>query len=154
LFSLLSLPKTKSRIQTKEPYPLSHPPSLSICTNNVNLLLKENPKFNKIFLKKKKMMGRGEAGNDSVEIKVHPRQANTPAGSPPHPSQFQNQSVFKNWVPWLVPLFVVANVAVFIAVMYVNDCPSNSGSCVAPSLGRFSFQPLKENPLLGPSSST
>lgn len=99
-------------------------------------------------------MGRGEAGNDSVEIKVHPRQANTLAGSSPNPSQFQNQSVFKNWVPWLVPLFVVANVAVFIAVMYVNDCPSNSGSCVARSLGRFSFQPLKENPLLGPSSST
>ncbi|KAJ6904907.1 RHOMBOID-like protein 1 [Populus alba x Populus x berolinensis] len=100
------------------------------------------------------MMGRGEAGIDSVEIKVHPRQANTPAGSSPNPSQFQSQSVFKNWVPWLVPLFVVANVAVFIAVMYVNDCPSNSGSCVARSLGRFSFQPLKENPLLGPSSST
>nr|ALN97004.1 hypothetical protein [Populus tomentosa] len=100
------------------------------------------------------MMGRGEAGIDSVEIKVHPRQANTPAGSSPNPSQFQSQSVFKNWVPWLVPLFVVANVAVFIAVMYVNDCPSNSGSCVARSLGRFYFQPLKENPLLGPSSST
>jgi hypothetical protein len=40
--------------------------------------------------------------------------------------------------------------------MYVNDCPKNSFSdtCVASFLGRFSFQPLKENPLFGPSSST
>ncbi|KAI5603407.1 hypothetical protein BDE02_01G217100 [Populus trichocarpa] len=96
------------------------------------------------------MMGREGTGNDIVEIKVHPRRENN-VGSPP---PYQNKSVFKKWVPWLVPLFVVSNIAVFIAVMYVNDCPTNSGSCVAPSLGRFSFQPLKENPLLGPSSST
>jgi hypothetical protein len=40
--------------------------------------------------------------------------------------------------------------------MYVNDCPENAfhGTCVAPFLGRFSFQPLKENPLFGPSSFT
>jgi len=95
-------------------------------------------------------MGREGAGNDIVEIKVHPRREIN-VGSPP---PYQNKSVFKKWVPWLVPLFVVSNIAVFIAVMYVNDCPTNSGSCVAPSLGRFSFQPLKENPLLGPSSST
>ncbi|KAL9368005.1 hypothetical protein Peur_039204 [Populus x canadensis] len=95
-------------------------------------------------------MGREGAGNDIVEIKVHPRRENN-VGSPP---PYQNKSVFKKWVPWLVPLFVVSNIAVFIAVMYVNDCPTNSSSCAAPSLGRFSFQPLKENPLLGPSSST
>ena len=62
------------------------------------------------------------------------------------------------WTSWLVPLFVVANVAVFIASMYVNNCPrANLGSqddCVARFLGRFSFQPLQENPLFGPSSST
>ncbi|CBI16118.3 unnamed protein product, partial [Vitis vinifera] len=38
--------------------------------------------------------------------------------------------------------------------MFINNCPKNSVSCVADFLGRFSFQPLKENPLLGPSSST
>ncbi|KAM0935103.1 putative peptidase S54, rhomboid, Rhomboid-like superfamily [Dioscorea sansibarensis] len=61
------------------------------------------------------------------------------------------------WKPWVVPLFVIANVAVFIATMYVNNCPSNPtpfGSCVARFLHRFSFQPLRQNPLLGPSSST
>ncbi|KAM6586980.1 hypothetical protein CsatA_009585 [Cannabis sativa] len=46
----------------------------------------------------------------------------------------------------------------FIVVMYVNDCPKNNsgfqGNCVARFLGRFSFQPLKENPLFGASSST
>ncbi|CDP06604.1 unnamed protein product [Coffea canephora] len=42
----------------------------------------------------------------------------------------------------------------FVITMYVNNCPKNSVSCVAGFLGRFSFQPFKENPLLGPSSTT
>ncbi|XP_022734788.1 RHOMBOID-like protein 3 isoform X1 [Durio zibethinus] len=63
------------------------------------------------------------------------------------------------WTSWLVPMFVVANVAVFIVVMYVNNCPNHRhtrlvGKCVARFLGRFSFEPLRENPLFGPSSST
>lgn len=60
-----------------------------------------------------------------------------------------------SWVSWLIPLFVVANVAVFVVVMYCNNCPKHDDSgCVARFLGRFSFQPLRENPLFGPSSST
>jgi len=59
---------------------------------------------------------------------------------------------------WLIPMFVVANVAVFVVTMYVNNCPKHNlgfqGKCVARFLGRFSFEPWKENPLLGPSSST
>ncbi|XVF12450.1 hypothetical protein REPUB_Repub08aG0119500 [Reevesia pubescens] len=63
------------------------------------------------------------------------------------------------WTSWLVPMFVVANVAVFIVVMYLNNCPKHMhtrivGKCVARFLGRFSFEPLRENPLFGPSSST
>ncbi|KAJ0971116.1 hypothetical protein J5N97_019075 [Dioscorea zingiberensis] len=61
------------------------------------------------------------------------------------------------WKPWVVPLFVIVNVAVFIASMFVNNCPAHPtpfGSCVARFLHRFSFQPLRQNPLLGPSSST
>ncbi|CAD5171628.1 unnamed protein product [Musa acuminata subsp. malaccensis] len=41
--------------------------------------------------------------------------------------------------------------------MYVNDCSGHRnpyGSCVTGFLRRFSFQPLRENRLLGPSSST
>ncbi|KAF5729966.1 inactive rhomboid protein 1-like [Tripterygium wilfordii] len=64
----------------------------------------------------------------------------------------------KQWTSWLVPMIVVANVAVLIVAMYVNNCPKNNlgfdGNCVAKFLGRLSFQPLKENPLFGPSSST
>ncbi|KZV36490.1 hypothetical protein F511_15995 [Dorcoceras hygrometricum] len=67
------------------------------------------------------------------------------------------------WCSWLIPVFVVANVAVFLAVMYENNCPmelknrgpSSGGDkdkCVARFLARFSFQPLRENPLFGPSS--
>ncbi|OMO86018.1 Peptidase S54, rhomboid [Corchorus capsularis] len=63
------------------------------------------------------------------------------------------------WTSWLVPMFVVANIAVFIVVMYINDCPKHRhtrfvGKCVARFLGRFSFEPLRENPLFGPSSYT
>ncbi|CAI9093965.1 OLC1v1029589C1 [Oldenlandia corymbosa var. corymbosa] len=62
------------------------------------------------------------------------------------------------WTSWLVPMIVVANVAMFIVIMFVNNCPKNSdgfrGQCVAKFLGRISFQPLNENPLFGPSSNT
>ncbi|KAG9459648.1 hypothetical protein H6P81_004156 [Aristolochia fimbriata] len=61
------------------------------------------------------------------------------------------------WFPWLVPTFFVANVAAFAYSMYVNDCPASiqAGSCLFYEvLGRFSFQPLLENPLLGPSIPT
>lgn len=65
------------------------------------------------------------------------------------------------WTSWLVPVIVLANVAVFIVVLYINDCPkhrnplpSDDGKCVARFLRRFSFQPLRENPLFGPSSNT
>ncbi|CAN8293933.1 unnamed protein product [Cochlearia groenlandica] len=62
------------------------------------------------------------------------------------------------WTSWLVPVIALANVAVFIVVMFVNECPKTvagrNGDCVAKFLSRFSFQPFRENPFLGPSSST
>ncbi|CAN6971006.1 unnamed protein product [Brassica rapa subsp. trilocularis] len=71
---------------------------------------------------------------------------------------YDESSSDTHWTSWLVPLIVVANLAVFIAVMFVNDCPKKiigpNKACVARFLGRFSFQPLRENPLFGPSSST
>ncbi|KAJ1409631.1 hypothetical protein SESBI_22691 [Sesbania bispinosa] len=72
------------------------------------------------------------------------------------PVQYYNGGVkhYRNWFAWLIPLFVVANIVMFIITMYVNNCPKNSFSCIARFLGRFSFQPFKENPLLGPSSLT
>lgn len=58
------------------------------------------------------------------------------------------------WTSWLIPTVVIANVVVFISVMYANDCPHKSHRCLAKFLGRFSFESFKKNPLLGPSSST
>ncbi|KAM0060024.1 putative peptidase S54, rhomboid, Rhomboid-like superfamily [Helianthus debilis subsp. tardiflorus] len=80
----------------------------------------------------------------------------TPPSSPYHHSDYSSD---KQWTSWLIPMIVVANVAMFIVIMIVNDCPNNhnstlEGDCVAKFLGRLSFQPLKENPLFGPSSST
>lgn len=73
-------------------------------------------------------------------------------------SSYYIETSDKQWTSWLIPMFVVANVAVFVVVMYINDCPKKNtefyGACVARFLGRFSFQPLKENPLFGPSSDT
>ncbi|KAJ6703629.1 RHOMBOID-RELATED [Salix viminalis] len=71
---------------------------------------------------------------------------------------FYVETAEKRWTSWIIPMFVAVNIAVFIVVMYVNDCPKKTrgieGSCVAKFLHRFSFQPLKENPLFGPSSDT
>ncbi|KAI3782714.1 hypothetical protein L2E82_12768 [Cichorium intybus] len=69
------------------------------------------------------------------------------------PSPFREVKHFKKWFPWLIPSFVIADIVLLIITMYVNNCPKNSVSCIATFLGRFSFQPFKENPLLGPSSS-
>ncbi|GJS11036.1 rhomboid-like protein 1 [Tanacetum coccineum] len=68
------------------------------------------------------------------------------------PSPFREIKHFKKWVPWLIPAFVILDTVLFIITMYVNNCPKNSVSCIANFLGRLSFQPFKENPLLGPSS--
>ncbi|KAJ9698436.1 hypothetical protein PVL29_007496 [Vitis rotundifolia] len=107
--------------------------------------------------------------SSNIEIKIHPRRQDNvvhpavpspigvPAASaPPRQQQhlFSEFRPFKRWFPWMVPTFVVANIVMFLITMFINNCPKNSVSCVADFLGRFSFQPLKENPLLGPSSST
>lgn len=64
----------------------------------------------------------------------------------------------RGWISWLIPFFVAANIAMFVITMLINNCPKNRdgfrGQCVAKFLGRLSFQPLRENPLFGPSSST
>ncbi|KAK9698624.1 hypothetical protein RND81_08G118600 [Saponaria officinalis] len=73
----------------------------------------------------------------------------------PPPSYYVTST--RRWRSWLVPMIVVANVAVFIVVMVVNNCPKNYfglDDCFPKFLGRLSFQPLRENPLLGPSSQT
>ncbi|KAL9238770.1 hypothetical protein vseg_013148 [Gypsophila vaccaria] len=61
----------------------------------------------------------------------------------------------KRWVPWMVPTIAAVNVGIFVGTMYVNNCPKYSSlSCFCVFLGRFAFQPLQENPLLGPTSAT
>ncbi|CAL5199802.1 unnamed protein product [Lathyrus oleraceus] len=74
---------------------------------------------------------------------------------PPPPSYHFPQST--QWFSWLVPLIFLANIALFVYSMYLNDCPGylNENDCLYYHyLGRFSFQPFTENPLLGPSVRT
>ncbi|PUZ40454.1 hypothetical protein GQ55_9G425300 [Panicum hallii var. hallii] len=81
---------------------------------------------------------------------------------PPPPEQmYPQREGEREWVPWFVPVVVAVNIALFAVVMYVNNCPTHAastrrgggGACVARGfLHRFAFQPLSENPLLGPSS--
>ncbi|XP_010558880.1 PREDICTED: RHOMBOID-like protein 1 [Tarenaya hassleriana] len=99
---------------------------------------------------------------EGVEIKVVNPPPHNPSVQPPSTaarsrrkhSPFSEFRTFKLWFPWLVPAFVVANIALFVIAMYINNCPRNSPNCFARVLGRFAFQPMKENPLLGPSSLT
>lgn len=105
------------------------------------------------------------AGNHQPEVQIrvnskrggnviHPLNVGSPEDQERNEIEYREIKQFKKWVPWLIPAFVVANIVMFIVTMYVNDCPKNSVSCVADSLGRFAFQPFKENPLLGPSATT
>ncbi|KAF3322470.1 inactive rhomboid protein 1-like protein [Carex littledalei] len=77
--------------------------------------------------------------------------------TPPTPFYNDPITLEKTHKPWLVPTIVVVEIIVFIFEMVVNNCPGHDsayGSCMAKFLGRVSFQPWKENPLLGPSSNT
>ncbi|KAM4089689.1 RHOMBOID-like protein 1 isoform X1 [Castanea sativa] len=91
---------------------------------------------------------------------IHPVEIDPPplppssASATASPVVYQEVKHFKKWVPWMIPAFVIANTIMFFITMYVNNCPKNSVSCIATFLGRLSFQPFKENPLLGPSSAT
>ncbi|KAK4745975.1 hypothetical protein SAY87_012287 [Trapa incisa] len=74
----------------------------------------------------------------------------------PSPIRMPPPTSHDQWFPWLMPMIFLVNIAAFIYTMYVNNCPSREGnSCVFSSLlGRFSFEPFKTNPMLGPSSTT
>ncbi|PON53064.1 Peptidase S54, rhomboid [Parasponia andersonii] len=56
---------------------------------------------------------------------------------------------------WITAVLLIIPIIAFTVTMFVNDCWRNSHrECALKALGRFSFQPLSENPLLGPSAST
>nr|GMD73368.1 RHOMBOID-like protein 1 [Ipomoea batatas]GME20306.1 RHOMBOID-like protein 1 [Ipomoea batatas] len=116
-------------------------------------------------------MGRtptGSSPESEVQIKVQPpRRTDSPQSPPPGARRPRNHDhnppmppphpyqPFKKWFPWLVPLIIVANIGFFVYSMYANNCPKNSELCFGTSLlGRFAFQNLHENPLLGPSAYT
>ena len=87
------------------------------------------------------------------DLETGPLKARPPPPPPPHFHPPAPQS----WFSWLVPLIFAANIVVFVYTMYYNDCPAhgNKDDCLFHKyLGRFSFQPFKENALLGPSSNT
>ena len=69
------------------------------------------------------------------------------------PVQIQQQQ----HMPWMVPTFAALHVLAFILVMSHNNCDMRTNiignnACVFSTLKRFSFQPLKENPFLGPTT--
>ncbi|PHU13825.1 hypothetical protein BC332_15030 [Capsicum chinense] len=96
-----------------------------------------------------------------LEIKVQPRNSGPKLEErderPPsrHPIPPPNYQPYKKWFPWLVPVITIVNVALFIVVMYINNCPRNSQNCFGTDFfGQFAFQDVHENPLLGPSTTT
>nr|XP_043638229.1 RHOMBOID-like protein 2 [Erigeron canadensis] len=90
-----------------------------------------------------------------IEINVDSTPSSLPPHHPPPPHQNQNQQISEEWFPWLVPLIFVINVVLFVASMYINNCPAHSTSCIGSDiLHRFAFENVHENPLLGPSTTT
>ncbi|GKC60513.1 rhomboid-like protein 2 [Tanacetum coccineum] len=43
-------------------------------------------------------------------------------------SPYESETSDKQWTSWLVPMIVVANVAMFFIIMLVKDCPKNHNS--------------------------
>ncbi|PON50947.1 Peptidase S54, rhomboid [Parasponia andersonii] len=100
-------------------------------------------------------MGKWSTSPPDIEKGPH-RTRPSHSRPPPPPPQFCPPTP-KPWFPWLVPLIFVANIAMFVYSMYLNNCPLTTGEdqCLLyPYLKRFSFQPFQENPLLGPSTTT
>ncbi|XP_062156920.1 RHOMBOID-like protein 5 [Alnus glutinosa] len=87
------------------------------------------------------------------DIECGPHKARPPP--PPSPYFHPPASESEPWFAWLVPLIFAANVTMFAYTMYANDCPAHTGKekcLLGKYLGRLSFQPFKENALLGPST--
>ncbi|CAN1329270.1 RHOMBOID-like protein 1, partial [Linum perenne] len=127
------------------------PPNEQLKEGGKQIIKKKNPNFNFNSSQKQPtfVMGRRDSSthNNAYGIDVAEDR-----GGGSHRRRNNDFKPFKQWFPWLVPLFVVANVVMFVIVMYVNDCPKRSLNCIGTEyLGRFAFQPLKQNPLLGPS---
>ncbi|XP_065847439.1 inactive RHOMBOID-like protein 8 [Euphorbia lathyris] len=68
---------------------------------------------------------------------------------------FKSRSRRRRSDTWVISVFIILLLVAFLTMMLENNCRINShGDCVAKALRMLSFQPLYENPLLGPSSST
>ncbi|KAF2291752.1 hypothetical protein GH714_035451 [Hevea brasiliensis] len=100
------------------------------------------------------MVGRErELAENGVEVKVHSQQGTTPA-----PGRLiiyvvaQKINAVASGAFSSFSSSAICVICRFQAVQAVDAM--NSESCIGKFLGRFSFQPIKENPLLGPSSST
>ncbi|WVZ21021.1 hypothetical protein V8G54_008343 [Vigna mungo] len=99
----------------------------------------------KIMVKRDLESGGGRTKNNKTEEKYTAHES----------SNFYEADT--HWTSWLIPMFVVANIVVFVISMYINNCsknnPGSQGGCVAKFRERFSFEPMQEN-LFGPFSST
>ncbi|KAL2928303.1 RHOMBOID-like protein 5 [Bienertia sinuspersici] len=65
----------------------------------------------------------------------------------------------ESYLSWLVPIIFMVDIALFALTMYENNCPDSHAQphhqCIFHEyLGRFSFEPLTVNPLLGPTTPT
>ncbi|CAJ2644300.1 RHOMBOID-like protein 8 [Trifolium pratense] len=93
-----------------------------------------------------------EEASEYIDINLSP--VKLPLDLPQDPPLKSNRRLRRRGDTWVISVLVLIHIGFFIATMLVNDCFTNShGDCTFPSLGRFSFQPLAENPLLGPSMS-
>jgi len=95
-----------------------------------------------------------EESSEFIDIKLSSPPKKLPLDLPQDPQLKSSRRLRRRGDTWVISVMVIIQLGFFIATMLVNDCFTNShGDCTFPSLGRMSFQPLAENPLLGPSMS-
>ncbi|KAM7253346.1 hypothetical protein ACFE04_025964 [Oxalis oulophora] len=68
-------------------------------------------------------------------------------------SLFKSRPQHKRHDTWVISVFALLHIVAFVATMVGNRCWNDSQTTVA-SRRSFGFQPISENPLLGPSAST
>jgi membrane associated rhomboid family serine protease len=97
---------------------------------------------------------RGYHEKTEFRLRVHDHDEHQFEPSPILPEKPQQFNPRKHrYFPIAVPVLMVANIVVFILMMYSNSCPDNiepGKACVGKWLKPLSFQPWSENPILGP----
>ncbi|KAI3685621.1 hypothetical protein L6452_34872 [Arctium lappa] len=87
-------------------------------------------------------------GGDDLERRGRLKSSNTTENY--SSSSYAHTETF--WTSWLIPVFVVLNIAVFVVLMYINNCPKETILCLCSILGLSMPSELMDSHGFSPSS--